>query len=527
MAHGTLAGLGTVVYWLVRLAWGALVIVAPTLGVWAASSLAAYRNGPVWLVCLAGLLLFPIVPVAWDMWSERRRRRRAKRAERRVLTGWDRVVLRTLAVNLVFLAGLLWARPEAAFTALSTRGDWFLDGVSHPLAERARGALLAASDGLQWLYEAAHDNPYAKLVEAADAPAPQAGDDGWGDPWRRPAPAPEPVPDPASDPGPAPDPAPEGGPAPDGAPAADEANADAPAVEPRAPELEAPTWPSEQVVHPAVQALPAEAKVSIEAVGRYLRAAEPNAARRIKAIHDFVATHLAYDAESYYAGRYPDQRAEAVFASGLAVCAGYANLMKAIADVTGDEVVIVVGDARGMSSDVEGEGHAWNAARVDGRWYLLDATWDSGYLKDRAFVREYRSDYLFVPPALIGVTHFPEDPAWQLRERPLSRGEFARQPMMRPQFFADGLALVEPLRSQVTVAREFPLIVDNPRRMYLIVKAVREGAPDVRCEVTGTTQVEAVCGPLAPGTYAIRIYTSKTRYGTYQGVGELQVHATG
>src|SRR5690606_37192919 len=100
-----------------------------------------------------GLLLFPIIPALWDMWSERRRRRASGR-ERRVLTGWDRLVLRTLTVNLLFLGALLWARPEAAFTAISTRGDWFLEGVSHPLAERARAALLGAADGLQWLYEA-------------------------------------------------------------------------------------------------------------------------------------------------------------------------------------------------------------------------------------------------------------------------------------------------------------------------------------------------------------------------------------
>jgi transglutaminase/protease-like cytokinesis protein 3 len=282
-------------------------------------------------------------------------------------------------------------------------------------------------------------------------------------------------------------------------------------------------------VHPAVLAMPDEARVSIDAVGRHLAASEPDPARRIKAIHDFVATHLAYDAASYLnRDVYPDQRAEAVFASRLAVCAGYANLMRAIAAVTGDEVVVVVGDARGLSREVEGESHAWNAARVDGRWYLVDATWDSGHLKDGAFVREYRTDYLFVPPALIGVTHFPEDPAWQLREQPLTRGEFARQPMMRPKFFADGLQLVEPRRSQVTVQREFAMSLDNPRGRSLIVKAVPEDSSGaVECDLTGTRSVAVSCGPLQPGTYAVRIYTSPTLYGTYQGVGEVQVHASG
>jgi hypothetical protein len=499
-----LSRLGALLLWIVRAAWAAAVVVAPALGVWVASSLAAYRNGPVWLVCLAGLLLFPIIPALWDMWSERRRRRASGR-ERRVLTGWDRLVLRTLTVNLLFLGALLWARPEAAFTAISTRGDWFLEGVSHPLAERARAALLGAADGLQWLYEAGHANHYAELVEGrrpeAPTPQPTPDDEAWRDLWER---AREPAETkPAPTPAPTPEPAPP-------------------------PELSGPSWPSAPEVHPAVQAMPAEARVSIEAVGRYLAASEPDPARRVKAIHDFVATHLAYDAEAYFRRTaFPDQRAEAVFRAGLAVCAGYANLMRAIAEVTGDEVVVVVGDSRGASTEVEGEPHAWNAARIDGRWYLIDATWDSGYLKDRAFVREFRTDYLFVPPALIGVTHFPEDPAWQLRAQPLTRGEFARQPMMRPKFFADGLSLLEPRRSQVTVAREFRMSLDNPRGLFLIVKASRDGGPDVDCALTGAGAVEVTCGPLAPGTYAVRLFTSPVEYGTYQGVGELQVHASG
>jgi len=506
MTRARLSWLGTLLFWLLRAIWAAVVVVAPALGVWVASSLAAYRNGPVWLVCVAGLLLFPIVPVAWDMLSELLRRRRASKRDRRVLTAWDRIVLRTLTVNLAFLTALVWSRPEAVFTAISTRGDWFLEGATSAAADRARGALLRAADGLQWLYEAAHDNQYEALIESkpAEAPAPQPSprDDAWSDPWERP---PQPEPEPTSEPTVEPTP------------------------EPATPEVAGPSWPSSAVVHPAVLSMPEDALVSIDAVGRHIAASEADPARRVKAIHDFVATHLAYDAASYLnRDVYPDQRAEAVFASRLAVCAGYANLMRAIAAVTGDEVVVVVGDARGLSREVEGESHAWNAARIDGRWYLIDPTWDSGHLKDGAFVREYRSDYLFVPPALIGVTHFPEEPAWQLREQPLTRGEFARQPMMRPKFFADGLQLIEPRRSQVTVQADFAMSLDNPRGRNLIVKAVPEDSSKaVECQLTGTRKVEVNCGPLAPGTYAVRVYTSPTLYGTYQGVGELQMHASG
>src|ERR1700757_2129670 len=86
--------------------WVAFVIATPALGAWAASSLAAYSNGPVALAAATGLLLFPGLPLGWEAWAAYRRHRRGD-ASRRILTFGDRIVLRTLAVNLLFLGVLL------------------------------------------------------------------------------------------------------------------------------------------------------------------------------------------------------------------------------------------------------------------------------------------------------------------------------------------------------------------------------------------------------------------------------------
>src|SRR6185295_12220175 len=57
--------------WMLETLWVLVVIVVPALGVWLASSLAVYRNGPVWLAVACGLLLFPGLPLAWETWSRR------------------------------------------------------------------------------------------------------------------------------------------------------------------------------------------------------------------------------------------------------------------------------------------------------------------------------------------------------------------------------------------------------------------------------------------------------------------------
>src|SRR4051794_26536560 len=104
------------------------MIGAPLAGVWLASSLAAFANRATWLPVVSGLLLFPGLPLAWEgIGVLRARRDKLARVRRRFLTFSDRLILRTLFINLVFLVVLLAAFPSRAFVALSTRGDWMLD----------------------------------------------------------------------------------------------------------------------------------------------------------------------------------------------------------------------------------------------------------------------------------------------------------------------------------------------------------------------------------------------------------------
>ena len=89
---------------ILRVLWVSLMILTPLFGFWLASSLAAYNNATQWLSLLVGLLLFPILPVGWDLlfvW----RRKRQKVTKPAILTRLDRLVLRTLIVNGLFLGG--------------------------------------------------------------------------------------------------------------------------------------------------------------------------------------------------------------------------------------------------------------------------------------------------------------------------------------------------------------------------------------------------------------------------------------
>ena len=443
--------------------WTALVVLTPLLGVWVASSLAAYRNGPVWAVCLAGFALFPLLPVAWELRVAWRRRARGDQRPR-ALTLRDRVVLRTLAINLLFLGLLLGLAPKAAFTALAARGDWMLDGHDDTRSQRARRWIFRTAGYLEWLYRAANKNPYRAYADGAAPETPQAA-----------------------------------------------------SRDPRA-------WPLAPALHPLIATIPASVETSPEAVARYLAERESDPLLRVKALHDYVADRVAYDVASYRARRFPPQDAATVFRTRLSVCAGYAALFDAMARSVGVTSAVVVGDARGHAGEPP-ESHAWNAVKVNGRWLLLDATWDAGTTDATAFHKQYRTDYLFAPPEVFGVEHFPDDARWQLRERPLGRGEFLRQPWLEPGFFVAGMSVIDPDRAQIDIDDEALVRVRNPNGWNVSATySPLAGGERKRCEVDGDRVTTARCAIEREGQYVVTLYAAPGDARSFPSVATFQVN---
>jgi transglutaminase/protease-like cytokinesis protein 3 len=272
-----------------------------------------------------------------------------------------------------------------------------------------------------------------------------------------------------------------------------------------------------------VVSLPASAESSIASVARYIVQQEPDPWMRIKALHDYVADRVSYDVEAYQSKTAPPQHAETVFRTRRSVCAGYANLLAAMGSAAGDEIVVIGGDARTDGRDLTGEGHAWNAARIGGGWILLDATWDSGTVKDGRFTKRYSTEFLFTPPEVHGLSHFPDEAQWQLRHPTLSRGEYLRQPLMRPRFYAEGFTLVSPDRPQVTVDRVLEASLRNPRHRFVMARyEKRDGGLRADCEVEQGPSVSVRCALPDEGTYRIVLLSNREEYGTYQGIGEIE-----
>lgn len=117
---------------------------------------------------------------------------------------------------------------------------------------------------------------------------------------------------------------------------------------------------------------------------------------KARAIHDWVAKNIYYDFDALSSGNYSGMDAKNVLLTKKGVCEGYANLMAALLRSQSIPCKIQSGYALGIDTNQEWnstnisttEGnHAWNEVFVNGKWIIVDATWDSqNQYKDGRYV---------------------------------------------------------------------------------------------------------------------------------------------
>ncbi|HEX4454814.1 MAG TPA: transglutaminase domain-containing protein [Kofleriaceae bacterium] len=186
------------------------------------------------------------------------------------------------------------------------------------------------------------------------------------------------------------------------------------------------SWPLAEEIEPEVANMPADAEVTITAVGAYLAdRIRGNPRRLVKALHDYVVLRISYDEFSLHAAERLPQDADAVFARHTGVCEGYANLMVALGWASGIDIREVDGLAHEQTSpgllEPVGEMHAWNVAHVDDGWVVIDATWD------RDAEGHATTYYLMTPPGIFARTHVATETDWQLVAPELTLADFVAQ----------------------------------------------------------------------------------------------------
>ena len=200
-------------------------------------------------------------------------------------------------------------------------------------------------------------------------------------------------------------------------------------------------------------------------------------------LHDWIATHISYDVDSFRNHVKVDSAWAATLRARQSVCQGYSALLAEMCRRAGIECEQIVGQARGygyLAADhatTDNENHAWNAVRIEGRWYLIDVTWDAGTVSEAGFQQKFSHAYLFLEPHDFLFTHLPSDSQWQLVEKPISVAQFEKQPNLKGRFFQYGLRLDSPIGSRVVAQASLKVKLRVPRDVVVSVK-LRDQAGD-------------------------------------------------
>ncbi|MCM1119378.1 MAG: hypothetical protein NC543_08465 [bacterium] len=122
-----------------------------------------------------------------------------------------------------------------------------------------------------------------------------------------------------------------------------------------------------------------EIKDRVDEIVRSIITADMTELDKEMAINAYLCDHAQYDnaalenAEKYNfmavdADFYDSFTAYGVLVDGVGVCASYSAAFKLLADAVGLESIVVTGYLEGSVP------HAWNKVRIDGNWYIVDAT---------------------------------------------------------------------------------------------------------------------------------------------------------
>ncbi len=102
---------------------------------------------------------------------------------------------------------------------------------------------------------------------------------------------------------------------------------------------------------------------------------------KIEKIYDYICSNITYDYENLNDNEYKlKYTAYAALMNKTAVCQGYATLMYRMLEACGIDSRIITGVSHG-------ENHAWNIAKLYGKYYYLDSTWDAGVDKYSYFLK--------------------------------------------------------------------------------------------------------------------------------------------
>ena len=198
---------------------------------------------------------------------------------------------------------------------------------------------------------------------------------------------------------------------------------------------------------------------------------------KVRAIFRWITENIAYDTKGYHdtAGIYKglfhpeisqdravvdkdynNRIVNKVLAEKKAICDGYSRLFKTLCDYTNLKTEIITGYIRWWDDPIgvlTKREHAWNAAFLNNKWYLLDPTWASGTCNTEVteFKKSYNDFYFMTDPVEFFNDHYPEDSKWSLLPNTPSLEQFYNYPFFHSDLYKFKITSVKPLNGVLEI----------------------------------------------------------------------------
>ena len=174
--------------------------------------------------------------------------------------------------------------------------------------------------------------------------------------------------------------------------------------------------------------IPSNLTTSTDSIAKYINTHFKTENDKIRAAFYWTAANISYDIENMFVVNYNETRQDRIaktLKTKTGICVDYAVVFNEIAKATGIKTVLISGYTK-INDRVSNLSHAWSAAKIDGKWYLFDPTWGSGYVNstDNKYIRRTNFSFYKMTPELMINSHMPFDYLWQFMNYPITNKEF-------------------------------------------------------------------------------------------------------
>jgi len=196
-----------------------------------------------------------------------------------------------------------------------------------------------------------------------------------------------------------------------------------------------------------------------------------NDMEKAEVIFFWLHHNIPYDVKNYQRGKHLSQDPSTTLRNKKAVCGGYSNLYKAMADKMNLKTRVVSGYSKGagyyIGKRFTKSDHAWNIITIDGKDLLIDATWGAGHVRKKwgkfKYVKRLNYYWFNTKPNEFVFSHLPEkNNSDQLMSETLSLKEYEVLPRVRSSFFKSRVANSDKILKEFKqgVKHNFPKVYD-------------------------------------------------------------------